>query len=96
MSYISHSYNFANCDGKVEFCIGGHVHVDYDLTSAGGIPVILTASDTNQDRSTNETEDSGTIGTITESAVFGIIADYNFNKITVVGVGRGGSREIHY
>lgn len=90
------SQNFANAKGKVEFCIGGHIHVDYDFTSTDGIPVIITASDTNQERASGETEDSGTIGTTTESAVFGIIADYNTNKITVVGVGRGTSREITY
>lgn len=91
-----HSYDFSACGGKVEFCIGGHIHVDHDITSTGGIPVILTASDVNQDRSPDETEDSGTIGTISESAVFGIITNYNNNKITVVGVGRGTSREISY
>lgn len=83
------------CVGKVEFCIGGHIHVDYDFESAGGIPVIITAADTNQERAPDETEDSGTLGTTTESAVFGIIADYNDAdniKITVVGVGRGTSR----
>lgn len=88
--------DFSNCGGKVEFCIGGHIHVDYDLTSDGGIPIIMTASDTNQDRSSYETEDSGTLGTITESAIYGIIADYNSNKITIVGVGRGESRVITY
>lgn len=87
-------YDFTSCEGKVEFCIGGHCHIDMDLSSTDGIPVIITASDANQERSGNETEDSGTIGTITESAVFGIIADYNNSKITVVGVGRGTSREI--
>lgn len=86
--------DFADGKAKVEFCIGGHIHVDYDFTTPGGIPVILTASDTNQDRSPDETEDSGVVGTISESAVFGIIADYGNNKITVVGVGRGSSREI--
>lgn len=94
-TYFS-TQNFASCKGKVEFCIGGHIHVDYDLTSTGGIPIILTASDTNQDRSSEETEDSGTLGSITESAVYGIIADYNLNKITVVGVGRGTYREVNY
>ena len=88
--------DFSDCKGKVEFCIGGHIHVDYDFTSTGGIPVIITASDTNQERSSDETEDSGTVGTITESAVFGIIADYTNNKITIVGIGRGTSREINY
>lgn len=90
------SYDFSNGKGKVEFCIGGHIHVDHNFTSDGGIPVIITASDTNQERSSSETEDSGTLGTITEAAVFGIIADYNSNTITVVGVGRGGSRTITY
>ena len=83
------------CSGKVEFCIGGHIHIDHDFTSDGGIPVIITAADTNQERASGETEDCGTVGTTTESAVFGIIADYNdadSTKITVVGVGRGTSR----
>lgn len=87
--------DFTNAKGKVEFCIGGHCHLDYDFTSDGGIPVILTASDTNYERNTNETEDNGTFGTVTEAAVFGVVADYNDaenTKITVVGIGRGTSR----
>lgn len=94
-NYFS-AQDFASGKGKVEFCIGGHIHVDYDFTTDGGIPVIITASDTNQERSSNDTEDSGTVGTITESAVFGIVANYNTNKITVVGVGRGTDRVISY
>ena len=96
MVNVAHSYNFSSCGAKVEFCIGGHIHVDYDIGSTGGIPIILTASDTNQNRVPNSTVDSGTLGTITESAVYGIIADYNNNKITVIGIGRGTSREINY
>ena len=89
------SYDFTSCGGKVEFCIGGHIHIDLDLSSTGGIPVIITASDVNQERSSNEEEDCGTLGTITESAVYGIVADYTNNKISVIGVGRGGSRTIN-
>ena len=92
-----YTQDFTNAKGKVEFCIGGHIHVDHDFTSDGGIPVIITASDTNQERVPAEPEDSGTAGTTTEAAVFGIIADYNdaeSTKITVVGVGRGTSRVI--
>ena len=92
-----YAQDFKDAKGKVEFCIGGHIHVDHDLYSAGGIPVILTASDANQERSGDETEDAGVLGTTTEAAVFGIIADYNDDektKITVVGVGRGTSRVI--
>ncbi len=91
-----YAQDFASGKGKVEFCIGGHIHVDYDFKTSGGIPVIITASDTNQERSSGDTEDSGALGTTTESAVFGIIADYGNGKITVVGVGRGGSRVISY
>ena len=94
MVSTAQAYDFTNCGGKVEFCIGGHIHVDYDLESAGGIPVIITTADANQNRVPDSEVDSGTIGTITESAVFGIIADYNSNKITVVGVGRGTDRVI--
>ena len=86
--------DFTNTKGKVEFCIGGHIHVDYDFTSTGGIPVIITTADTNQNRVPDTEVDSGTKGTISESAVFGIIADYDNNKIVIVGVGRGTSREI--
>lgn len=94
MVSTSKSYDFTSCGGKVEFCMGGHIHIDLDLYSNGGIPVILTASDVNQERSGNETEDSGTLGTITESAVYGIVADYDNNKISVIGVGRGTSRVV--
>ena len=88
--------DFTNAKGKVEFCIGGHIHVDYDFYSNGGIPVINTAPDANQNRVPDSGVDSGTVGTITESAIFGIIADYTEDnaKITVVGIGRGTSRVI--
>ena len=88
--------DFSSAKGKVEFCIGGHIHVDYDIFSNGGIPIIITTADANQDRVADTTVDSGTVGTSTEQAVFGIIADYNedVTKITVVGVGRGTSRVV--
>lgn len=89
---------FNNAKGKIEFCIGGHIHADYNFTSNSGIPVILTTSDVNQERTEYEEEDYGKPNTIYESAVYGIIADYNDpdnTKITVVGVGRGGSRTVY-
>ena len=86
--------DFTNCKGVVEFCIGGHIHVDYDFTSSGGIPIIITASDTNQERAGEEDEDCGTVGTITEQALYSIIADYENRKVHVIGIGRGGSREL--
>lgn len=89
--------DFTQAKGKVEFCIGGHIHVDYDIESEGGIPIIITTADANQNRVPDSEVDCGTVGTTTEAAVFGIIADYNDTnntKITVVGVGRGTSRVV--
>jgi hypothetical protein len=89
--------DFVDAKGKVEFCIGGHIHADYDFASEGGIPIIITTADANQNRVPDSSVDCGVIGTTTESAVYGIIADYNDPdnpEITVVGVGRGTSRVI--
>ena len=88
-----YAQDFTDSKGKVEFCIGGHIHADYDFKTDGGIPVIITTSDTNQQRHDGDV-DSGVIGTITEQAVYAIIADYEGGKINVVGIGRGGSREV--
>ena len=92
-----YAQDFTAAKGKVEFCIGGHIHVDYDIASDGGIPIIITTSDTNQNRVPSSEVDSGTVGTITEAAVFGIVADYtdaDNTKINVIGVGRGTSRVV--
>ena len=88
-----YAQDFTNCKGKVEFCIGGHIHADYDFTSNGGIPVIITTSDTNQERHEDD-DDCGVSGTITEQAVYAIIADYESGIINVIGIGRGESRTI--
>lgn len=76
--------------GRVEFCIGGHTHIDHVSTSDGGIPVILTETDSGNVRSGLERS----LGTITESSVNAIIANYNTNKISIIRIGRGTSREI--
>lgn len=88
------SQNFGGAGGKVEFCIGGHTHIDYDFTSTGGIPIVITASDTNQERSSVEDEDSGVKGTTTESAVFGIVANYTTKQLHVIAIGRGTQRTV--
>ena len=87
----SNSYDFSACEGWVEFCIGGHTHVDYSFTSTNGIPVILCQTDSKHLRGSDYTY---TEGTITESAVSGVVADYDAKKISVIRVGRGESREI--
>lgn len=84
------SYDFTQAGCKVEFCIGGHTHVDYDFTSDGGIPVILTETDSFHLRSGL----SGAAGTVNEASVSGIIADYGNGRISVIRIGRGEDREI--
>lgn len=84
------SYDFTSCDGKIEFCIGGHTHWDYDGKSTGGIPVILVETDSKNVRSGL----TCTAGTTTENSVNGIICDYDASKITIVRIGRGASREV--
>lgn len=86
-------YNFADTQAQVEFCIGGHTHVDYDFASDGGIPVLLTATDSYHLR--GSTLDPRNLpGTTDEASVSGIIADYNNRKIHVVRIGRGESRVV--
>lgn len=84
-SYNARSGKFAGCTGKVEFCIGGHVHIDYTGRTAGGIPIILCETDSWHNRSGL----TCTVGTTTESAVSAVIANYTTSKIEVVRVGRG-------
>ena len=90
LNSTSVAYDFTNAAGNVEFCVGGHTHVDHDFTSDGGIPVILTQTDSFHTRGT----DTAVAGTATEASVSGIVADYDAHTIHVIRVGRGTSREI--
>lgn len=87
------AYNFADKGGWVEFCIGGHTHVDYDFTSDGGIPVILTATDSYHLRGSS-LDPRYLGGTTDEASVSGIVADYDKHRIHVIRIGRGEGRVI--
>lgn len=89
-SFNARSGEFSGSGAKVEFCIGGHTHWDYDSRSTGGIPILLAETDSWAVRSGL----SYTAGTAGEAAVSGIIADYGAGKITLVRVGRGSSRVV--
>ena len=80
---------FAECTAWVEFCIGGHYHLDHVEHTAGGIPVIIVEADALHDR-------SGTMpkaGTTDEAAVSAVVADYNTRTIKIIRVGRGADYE---
>lgn len=85
------AYSFANAKAKVVFVIGGHVHQDYDFTTAKGIPVILTECDAWQER------DDGSVvtqGTITENCVYAVVADYTAKTVRIINIGRGDTRSV--
>jgi hypothetical protein len=88
-SYNSVAYDFSSGVGKIEFIIGGHIHQDYDFTTATGIPVILTECDGYGERDSAST---ATKGTTTENCVYAIIADYGAKAVKIINVGRGDTR----
>lgn len=85
--YNTRAGEFADCSAKVEFCIGGHTHYDNVSFTPSGIPVIIVETDSTHIRGSFKYS----AGTTSESAVSGVIADYNNNIISVVRVGRGNS-----
>lgn len=87
-AYNARSGDFAGCTGRVEFCIGGHAHVDADYVSEGGIPILLIECDSKNVRSGYSCKE----GTITENSVNAIVANYKDGIISVIRVGRGRSR----
>lgn len=82
-------YDFASAQARVEFCIGGHTHVDFDFRTDGGIPVILNETDSYQLRGGNKSLDK-----TDEASVSIIVADYNMNTIHIIRAGRGESRTV--
>lgn len=89
-NYNTRTGEFADCKAKVEFCIGGHVHRDYVDKTTGGIPIILCECAGLGWRGAT----AAVVGTITETAVSGVIANYDNDKISVIRVGRGNSFEV--
>lgn len=89
-NYNSRVGEYAEGVAQVEFCIGGHTHIDHVDYSAGGIPVILTESSSLSDRSGLACN----AGTTTETALSAIVADYDNHIISIIRVGRGENSEV--
>lgn len=82
--------DFAECAGWVEFCIGGHYHLDHVEHTDGGIPVIVVEADCLHNR-------GGTIpsaGTTDEAAISAVIADYSTKTVQIIRIGRGDDYEV--
>ena len=90
--YNSRMNEFAQCEGRVEFCIGGQTHIDMEMRTETNIPVITTETDSRLVRS-NLPDDKDTIN---ESAVSAVIVDYDSRIIHILRVGRGENAEISF
>ena len=76
-----------SCGGRVEFCIGGHAHIDHVGSTPDGIPIIIVETDSKNVRGSF----AYGANSINESSVNGVIANYDDELLTVVRVGRGNS-----
>jgi len=79
------SYDFSQASGKIEFCIGGHIHNNFLTYSDSGIPVVSVISDYAV---------SPKRGTDKEQSVTLVVADYKNEKLNLFVVGRGSDRSI--
>ena len=79
------SYDFTQASGKIEFCIGGHIHNNFLTYSDNGIPVVSVISDYAV---------SPKRGTDKEQSVTLVVADYKNEKLNLFVVGRGSDRSI--
>ena len=77
------SYDFSEAGGRIEFCIGGHIHTNYSAASEGGIPVLAVISDYAETPQPK---------TDKEQSLTMVIADYKNKKLNLVTVGRGEDR----
>lgn len=83
------AFDFSEAKAKVEFCIGGHTHVDFDIRTSGGVPIILTETDSYHLR-----HDESDTSTVNEASVNVVIADYEQDVVKIIRVGRGDSRTV--
>lgn len=99
---IVDTFNANNNTKKVEAIFGGHVHIDCDFKTPGGIPIIITDTDSSQTFMTYIDEDSGdavknySAGTITECAFDAVNINYATKIIKCIRIGRGENRTISY
>ena len=93
------TFNANNSNKKVEAIIGGHVHIDANFSTTGGIPIILTDCDTRQ-TFTETSHGSGVsnqaLGTVNEQCFDVITVNYTARTVKCVRIGRGNNRTITY
>ena len=89
ISTICDAFNEDHDDKKVMFMLGGHVHYDYKFATDGGIPIVLTDTDSYRSVPSGVT---ASIDTVNEQCFDVITLDYTNNKVKCVRIGRGSDR----
>ena len=90
----NYTMDFSNAAGeKVACLIGGHSHYDWDSTSEGGIPVIITTTD---NRGGSEVPSERTAGTVNEQAFDVFTIDTENKTIKATRIGWGSDRTWSY
>lgn len=87
------AHNASNSGSTVEAIIGGHVHLDKNDVTTGGIPIVCTTTSALGFIANGVT---GEKGTITETAFDVMTIDYDNKTINCVRIGRGEDRTISY
>ena len=82
----AYGYDFTGSTARVEFCIGGHAYGDHSFISDEEIPVILTEAENYMYGALPYTT-----GTVTESSINAIVADYGRGVVEIIRIGRGES-----
>lgn len=80
------AYDFTKAGATVEYCIGGHIHVDAVVSSQKGLPIITVTCDGQQEVIGGLPYETGTIN---EQCVTIIVNDYQNNEVEVFHIGRG-------
>ena len=97
-------FDFSNAVGEVACIIGGHLHIDYDYETAGGIPCIITTTDNcayqyrlvdGEDRITRDAT-LRPAGTPYEQAIDVFTIDTENKTISTVRIGFGTDRSWTY
>ncbi len=91
-TYHNISYDFGSKTGKVLAIFLGHMHLDVNGTTSGGIPFVATTCDTYNQELGGLTR---TVGTITEQAFDTVVVDRNAGKIHCIRIGAGSDRNIN-
>lgn len=82
------TYDYSNGSGFVRIAMGGHMHIDDDWTTDGGIPCVITDCDA----TLTSMPTPPVKGTTTEQAFDVVTLDYDAGKAYFDRIGRGSSR----